>query len=121
MSKVKMTAEEKAAWLEKTTGSSIVAKVGINDRGNAIVVQDAQDVSVGPTRHGSVRVIEMTAGTDLSSVKSRNVVASKVISRYAVRYSQEGVAEQRRLQAKGIQFAQGVMRGEKKMSRGLGI
>jgi hypothetical protein len=115
MSKVKMTAEEKAAWLEKTTGSSIVAKVGINDRGNAIVVQDAQDISAGHKRHGTIRVVEMTAGTDLSSVKSRNVVASKVISRYAVQYSEQGMAEQRRLQSKGIQFAQGVMRGEQKI------
>lgn len=119
--KVKMTAAEKAEWLEKTTGSSIVAKIGINDKGNVIVVQDAQTVSVGHTRHGVVRVVEMTAGTDLATVKGRNVIASRVVSRYAVPYSEQGQAEQRRRQAKGIQIAQGVMRGENKLPRGMDI
>ncbi len=122
MSKVKMTEEEKKAWLEKTTGYSIVAKVGINERGNAIVVQDASSTGSKPhMRDGTIRVVEMTAGTDLPSIKSKNVVASKVISVYSVELSDSGREKQNKLQEKGIEYAQGVLRGEKNLSRSMGI
>ncbi len=117
MSKVKMTEAEKKVWLEKTDGNGVFAKVGINDTGNAIVVQDAGGNTVGHTRYGTIRVIEMTAGEFLPSVKSRHVVASKVIATYGLDLTKEGLAEQHKLQEKGVQFAQSVLRGEKKLSR----
>lgn len=139
MSKVKMTAAEKAALLEETTGRGIVDKVGINDRGNAIVVHDA------PTDRGSnrvIRVIEMVAGTDLGVdtdlkiSRRRNVVASKVVERYVFPYGSSMPAEaiesyarssgrddavRRRYIRHGIDFAERVLSGEQKMPQSLGI